>query len=125
MKRVLIPIVCDGSGAFTSDMNACPSILGKLYAVEYLPGTILTGATITLTGEGALSRTLLVKASAGTSNVTFYPRELQNATADGAALTGTAGGDRTQPIVDGKLKLVVASGGAAGAGTLIAYVDDK
>lgn len=97
--------------------------IGKLYAVEYQPGTTATGATITLTCEGAGSKPLLTKATAGTSVAWFYPRDLQHAVADGAALTGTAGGDRTLPILSGMLKVTVASGGDTKTGKVIFYYE--
>jgi hypothetical protein len=53
----------------------------------------------------------------------FYPRDLVHAVADGAALTGTAGGDRTMPILAGVLKVTVASGGNAKSGKLIIYYE--
>ena len=108
-----------GAGSATSG-----SVVGKLYAVEYQPGTIDTGATITLTAESDVSKPLLTKATAGTSNVWFYPRDLVHAVLDGAALTGTSGGDRVMPIVTGGLKFAVASGGAVHTGKVVFYLDD-
>jgi len=102
------------------------AICGKLYAIEYQPGTIDTGATITVTCDGPAgsSKPLLTKATAGTSNTWFYPRDLVHAVADGAALTGTAGGDRTCPLLNGVPKLVVASGGTTFTGRVILYYED-
>jgi hypothetical protein len=65
----------------------------------------------------------LTKASAGTAVAWFYPRYLVHAVADGAALTGTAGGDRAAPIVSGVLKVVVASGGDTKTGKVIFYYE--
>ena len=89
----------------------------------YLPGSTDTGATVTVTCEGPFTKPLLTKASAGTANTLYYPRDLVHAVADGAALTGTAGGDRTAPLVDGKAKVVIASGGNAKSGSLIVYYE--
>ena len=113
---------------YTTAANGSASVtgsaaLGKLYAVEYQPGSTDTGATLTLTCEGDATKPLLTKASAGTSNSWYYPRDLVHAVADGAALTGTAGGDRTQPLLAGKFKLVVASGGNAKSGKVIVYYE--
>ncbi len=96
---------------------------GKLYAIEYQPGDIATGATLTVTCVGVGTKPLLTKASAGTAIVWFYPRDLVNAVADGAALTGTAGGDRTCPILSGVITVTVASGGNATSGKVIAYYE--
>ena len=95
--------------------------MGELVALVYKPGTIETGATVTVTCEGPVSKPLLTKANAGTANSVYYPRDLVHAVADGAALTGTAGGDRTAPVVDGKITVVIASGGNAKTGSLLAY----
>ena len=102
------------------------AICGKLYAIAYLPDTIATDATITVTCDGPFgaSKPLLTKASPGTANVWFYPRDLVHAVADGAALTGTAGGDRTCPLLAGVPKLVVASGGTTFTGRVILYYED-
>jgi hypothetical protein len=129
MKRQLFSLSTDTAGAATSGQsttNAQPSIFGELCAIKYVPGTIDTGATITVTcvaGDGS-AKALLTKATAGTSNVWFYPRDLVHAVSDGAALTGTSGGDRTEPILDGQIKVVVASGGAVKLGSVTVYYED-
>lgn len=96
-------------------------IFGRLYAIEYRPGTIATGATLTITCEGRGSKPLLAKASAGTADSWYYPRDLVHAVADGAALTGTSGGDRCMPILDGAPKAVIASGDNSKTGYVVLY----
>ena len=122
IDRVLSYTTAVGGAATTLDDIA---VFGKLHAVLYMPGSTDTGATITLTcmSAGGAEKPLLTKASAGTANVWFYPRDLVNAVADGAALTGTAGGDRTMPIVAGVLKVVVASGADAKSGKVVVYIE--
>ncbi len=120
MQKQILSYTTSAGGAATVTGNVA---FGKLFAVEYQPGSTDTGATITLTCEGDASKPLLTKATAGTSNSWYYPRDLVHAVADGAALTGTAGGDRTCPILSGALKLVVASGGNAKSGKVIAYYE--
>jgi len=97
---------------------------GELYAIEYQPGTTATGATVTCTCNGVGVKPLLTKASAGTAVAWFYPRDIVHAVADGAALTGTAGGDRAKPILAGVLKVVIASGGDTKTGKVIFYYED-
>ena len=97
---------------------------GKLYAIEYQPGDVATGATITVTCEGVGSKPLLAQANAGTAVLWKYPRDLVHAVADGAALTGTSGGDRCLPILAGVLKVVVASGGDTKSGKVIVYFEE-
>lgn len=121
MRRIAIALTTNASGAASAFGD---TVVGKMYAVQYQPGTIDTGATLTLTCESDSSKPLLTKATAGTANVFFYPRDLVHAVADGSALTGTSGGDRACPIVDGRIKAAVASGGNAKSGTVIVYVDD-
>ena len=122
MKNKTLSITCNGSGAAT--VNDTSAILGELYAIEYRPGTIATGATITVTCEGQGSKPLLTKASAGTSDSWYYPRDLVHGVADGAALVGTDGGDRCKPVLSGRIRVVVASGGSGGIGTVEIYYKD-
>ena len=101
-------------------------IFGKLYAVKYEPGNIDTGATLTITcvhpNTGA--KPLLIKASAGTAISWYYPRDLVHAVADGAALTGTSGGDRCLPILDGAITAAIASGANSKTGRVVIYYED-
>ena len=120
MKREILNILTSSGGDATVTGTA---VAARLYAIEYLPGTIATGATVTVTCEGDRSKPLLTKASAGTSNLLFYPRDLVHAVADGAALTGSAGGDRVLPLMYGKPKVVVASGGNGGVGQVVLYYE--
>jgi hypothetical protein len=126
MRKQVFSWTTDGSGDATtghSTSTVQSAILGRLEAIEYLPGTTDTGATVTVTCQGATAQTLLVKASAGTSNVMFYPRMLQHGNTDGAALTGTSGGDRARAVLNGAIKVVIASGGATKAGSLVVYFE--
>lgn len=124
MRDITLSITTATGGAAT--VLGERAVNGKLYAIAYQPGDIATGATITITcnGPNASSKPLLTKASAGTANVWFYPRDLVNAVADGAELTGTAGGDRAEPLLSGVPKVVVASGGDAKVGRVILYYED-
>lgn len=120
MRRQILRITTAADGSATVKGSA---VLGKLYGILYTPGTIATGGDLTITCEGDVSHTLLVKANAGTSATWYYPRELQHNPADGAALTGTAGGDRAYPVVDGTFKVVVAEGGNGGVGSVTFYYE--
>jgi hypothetical protein len=120
MRRQLLSLTTDAGGNATA---VGTNILGKLYAIEYRPGTIATGATVTVTCEADTSRPLLTKSSAGTVNTIYYPRDIMNAVADGAALTATAGGDRCQPIMNGYPKVVIASGGNTLTGSVVIYYE--
>lgn len=120
MRTITLKLVTHVStGAATT--NGERSIFGQLYAIEYRPGTIDTGATVTVTCEGASSKALLTKASAGTADTFYYPRDIVHAVADGAALTGTSGGDRDLPVLNGTPKVVIASGANSKTGYVTLY----
>jgi len=122
MKNRTLSITTSSGGAAT--VNDTLAIFGELYAIEYRPGTIATGATFIVTCEGGGSKPLLTKASAGTSNSWYYPRDLVHGVADGATLTGTSGGDRCKPILSGRVRVVVSAGGSGGIGTVEIYYED-
>ena len=118
-------ILATGAASGAASVTSGP-VFGKLFAIKYMPGTIATGATFTVTcaHSDASSKPLLTKANAGTSNAWFYPRDIVNAVADGAALTGTSGGDREKPIIDGILTVAIATGGNSKAGKAVVYYED-
>jgi len=113
-------IVTDASGNATvylsHGLNRKPN--GFLVALKYTPGTLATGADLTITGESS-GIPIMVKADAGTSVAFYYPRALNNAVADGAA--GSVPGEFI-PIKDERIKVVVAQGGNAGAGSIEAIL---
>ena len=111
------------SGAGNTD--ASETVIGKLYAIQYIPGDIDTGATLTVICTDFLGsvKPLLTKASASTSNVWFYPRDLVNAVADGPALTGSAGGDRACPVLNGRANAAIASGANSKTGYCVLYYE--
>lgn len=122
MRKVVLKATTDASGDAT--VNHVSNVLGKLYAILYKPGSILTGATVTVTCQGVFAKPLLTKANAGTADTLYYPRDLVHAVADGAALTGTSGGDRVPPLLNGVPRVVIASGGNAKSGEVILYYED-
>jgi hypothetical protein len=122
-KTILTGTTVLTTGAFT--VNDTRNIMGKLYAILYLPGTLDTGATIVVTCQGVFAKPLLTKATAGTADTLYYPRDLVHAVADGAALTGAAGGDRTLPLINGTLRFAVSSGGVTPlTGSVVVYYED-
>ena len=113
-------ILTDSSGNatvyLTHSINRAPN--GFLVAIKYTPGTLDTGADLTITGEDS-GIPILTKANAGTSNVFYYPRALLNAVADGAASTNPS---EFIPIENERIKVVIAQGGNAGAGSIKAIL---
>ena len=86
MRAISLAWTTNTAGAATTIGE---SVVGKVYAIRYIPGDTDTGATVTVTSESDSSFPLLAKATAGTSNVTFYPRVLVNGNT-GTVVTGTA-----------------------------------
>jgi hypothetical protein len=110
-------------GALT--VTAETAVRGMLYAVEWIDGAFVDGVDAVLSvvrDDNAPDYTLLTLTDADADAV-YYPRVIVHSEA-GAALTGTSGGDRAMPIINGRLKLVVADGGDAKAGGCIVYYKD-
>jgi hypothetical protein len=125
MREIFLRLATGASDGAAST-SATTGVLGKLYAIEYQPGTIDTGATLTVTcvGPNGSSKPLLTKATAGTSNSWYYPRDIPHAVADGAVLTASAGGDRVMPVLQGRPLAVIASGGNSKVGYCVLYYED-
>ena len=118
MRDYKISVTTNSGGAGTG--YSTRGIKGYLYAVAYLPGTLDTGATVTVTCDGDVSVPILVKATAGTSNLLFYPRVAEALNTDGTALS-----QYCMPVLTGALcKVVIASGGNTLTGSVILYVED-
>jgi hypothetical protein len=92
---------------------------GSVHAIKYTPGTIATGADLTITGEttGVL---ILVQANAGTTEVWFYPRAFPNQNTDGAA---EADAREDIHVFKERIKVVVAQGGNVLTGSITVYID--
>jgi hypothetical protein len=121
MQDYTLSITCDTAGAVT--VNGPRAILGKLYAVQVTQGSLASGVDLTIsTQNGAASKTLLTITDS-TASALYYPRDLVHDAA-GSALTGTAGGDRTCPLLDGTPRVVVAQGGDSKIGAVTLYYTD-
>jgi len=112
LHKTSTTITTNGSGAATVYLGS--KLRGFLYALKYSPGTIATGAVLTITSE-TLAAPILIKSGAGTSDVFYYPRALATEVADGS--DGPAGSQMI-PIVNERVKVVVASGGDTTTGTI-------
>lgn len=109
-------IVTDASGDatvyLTHGTNRKPN--GFLHMIKYTPGALAAGADITITGEDS-GVPILTITNAGTSDVFFYPRALANEVADASAASA---GTEWIPIENERIKVVIAQGGNAGAGSI-------
>lgn len=113
-------IVTDASGNATVYLShgLNRKLNGFLVALKYTPGTLDTGADLTITGETS-GIPIITITNAGTSNVFYYPRALPNAVANGAAGSVST---ESIPIKDERIKVVVAQGGNVGTGSIEAIL---
>lgn len=113
-------IVTDASGNatvyLTLGTNRKPN--GFLVSLKYIPGTIDTGADLTITGENS-GVPILTQANAGTGTLFLYPRALSHAVADG---TASSSGSEYIPLKDDRIKVVVAQGGSTKTGSIEALI---
>ncbi|TXG78459.1 hypothetical protein E6Q11_00950 [Candidatus Dojkabacteria bacterium] len=91
---------------------------GFLVGLKYTPGTIDTGADLTITCENS-GEPIMTKTNAGTSAVFYKPRAFANSVTDGAASTTPS---EYIPIKDDRIKVVIAQGGNGGIGSIEAIV---
>lgn len=112
----------DASGDKT--LTAPSGVFGYLEAVEWIDGDLTDGVdavlSVTETPSG-VDQTLLTLTNAN-DDAWYRPRHVVHSEA-GAALTGTSGGDRARPLINGKLKLVISSGGDTKTGGCIVYYE--
>lgn len=120
LKSVRLNATTNEDGdATVNDVRSC---FGELYAVEWIDGDFDDGVNAVLSVqnvESGVAATLLTLTAANV-DVWYYPRALQHGEA-GAALTGTAGGDRTRRILNGTLRLSISAGGDTKSGGCIVY----
>ena len=119
-QSVKSEITTDSSGAaevyLTVGVNR--SLGGFLVELRYNPGTIDTGADLTITGETS-GVPILTKSNAGTSLAFWRPRAFANSVSDGAESTTPS---EFIPIKDERIKVVVANGGNAKTGSIEAIL---
>ena len=116
MKKVKIDIttITDGSGTGYGSAE-----VGLVYAVQLVDGDLADGVDVTLTSEHEnLSIPILVKADFNTDQM-VYPRVLEALNTDGTDLSTYA-----FPLCYGRLKVVLAAGGAVKSGSVIVYLMD-
>lgn len=120
LQSMKTPIVTDAAGAatvyLTHGINSRPT--GLLLVLLYTPGTIDAGADLTITGETS-GIPILTVTNVGSAAKFFYPRALLN-----EVPTGDEGISGTEiiPILNERIKVVVAQGGNANAGSIEAIL---
>ena len=121
--RDIILIGTTNSGGAT--ITSTETVKGFLYKVKWVDGDLADAVTAVLsvveTPEGVDETLLTLSNPDANADKNYYPRDVVHSLA-GAALTGTAGGDREMLLVVGKLKLVIASGGTTKTGGCHVYI---
>lgn len=117
ITEISTTITTDGSGAATVHLGS--KIRGKVHAIKYSPGTIATGADLTITGE-ITGVPILTVTNAGTSEVWWHPRALATQNTDASAATDAF---VDIEVVLERIQVVVAQGGASATGTITAYIN--
>ena len=114
-------------GALT--VNASEVVFGKLYAVEWIDGTLADNVTAVISCQNtpsAAAQTLLtLGAGEGDNDKWYYPRNQAHGP-DATALWYEAANSELVPaqaIVNGTLRLVIADGGNVKSGGCIVYVE--
>ncbi len=114
IKAIKVSLTTDTAGAATEYGD---SAVGSVYAVQLVDGDLADGVDVTVTCENEnLSMPILVKADFNTDQLT-YPRVLQALNTDGTALS-----THCEPLVYGRIKVVLAAGGSVKTGAVIVYV---
>jgi hypothetical protein len=111
---------CDSDGALT--VAGPTAINGQLEAVEWIDGDFANGVDAVISAYNTNSGVdnVLLTLTDADNDAWYYPRALVNSEA-GAVLTGSSGGDRALPIVNGLPRMVVSSGGDKKTGGCILY----
>ena len=122
MKRMSLMGITSTAGGVT--ISGERSVLGRLYEVKWIDGDLADGVGAALSAVGGVVDTTLLTLTAANSDAVYRPRAVVH-DATGTALTGTAGGDREMPVIDGVPTLVIASGGDTKTGGCIIYYFDN
>src|SRR5688572_29633620 len=114
-----VTITTDASGDATVYLGSV--LRGYLVALFYRPGTLATGADLTITGETS-GVPILSKSNLGTENSFLYPRALPTNANSLTGPLGTVPAERI-PLVKERIKVVVAQGGNALTGSIEAIYE--
>lgn len=119
MREIIIPIDVTSGG---NSVDKTEAIFGKLFAVDVVEGTLAANFDILLTyeNEQGVTKTLLTLTNLS-ADKTYYPREVMHGNT-GSALTASAGGDYTCPLVAGVITCTTADGGTSMSGAVLLYI---
>lgn len=119
LKNTSTSIVTDASGNATVYLGS--KLRGYLVALNYRPGTLDTGADLTVTAETS-GAPILTKVNLGTGNSWLYPRALPTNANSATGPLGTVPTERI-PLVGERIKVVVAQGGNTLTGSIEAVYE--
>lgn len=121
IRRFVVPVVTDGSGA--AEVYT-PKVSGKIQSIRYVKTDFTDGVDFTITSETA-GETIWTESNVNAS-ATRYPRAATHSTAGAAALYASGGEAVNGKVAlgDDRVKIGVASGGANKAGTFHITVAD-
>ncbi len=117
LQRYTASILCDADGAATVYLGSC--IRGYVMTVKFTKGTLHNDTDIVLTGE---TTAVPILTDSPVATETFHPRAPANHSGTGAAETA---GSELIPVYNERIKVVVGSGGNAGAGSIAVIVDEE
>lgn len=123
IERHEVAVTTNGSGAFT---GYTAKVTGIVHQIRYVPdgsAPLDTGADVDITGE-VTGTVLLDKDNIGTAAFNVAPRQPTHDTGLAASLYASGGEPVEAPIAmaDERIKVVIASGGSAKAGTFHIWV---
>jgi len=119
LHKVSTAITTAADGSATVYLGS--KIRGYLVALVYRPGTIVTGADLTITGE-TTGVPILTKSNLGTANSFLYPRALPTSANSSTGALGTVPSERI-PLFNERIKVVVAQGGDTLTGSIEAIYE--
>ena len=113
--EVSADITTDASGDATVYLGS--RLRGRVHAIKYTKGTLDAGTDLVITGE---TTGVAILTDSPAADEWFYPRAFPNAVTTGAA--GSVAAEDVH-VLNERIKVVVAQGGNALAGSIKAYVD--
>lgn len=120
MRPVKLYGTTDSSGDLQVDSDEFQ--MTRLVAVQWIDGTFADGVDAVLSTQDSEAAQTLLTLTDANNDALYYPRVAMHGPT-GSALTATAGGDNTMPLVVGKLRLVVSSGGDTLEGGCIVFLE--
>ncbi len=117
MKKIRLDITTDTAGAGNATYGT--HVQGYLYAVQFIDGDLADGVDVDIDCvNGNLTYVLMDKDDFNTDQIA-YPRTLEHLDTDGSDLS-----THCLPIVSGKPKATVASGGSVKTGAFLLYIKE-